>query len=108
MVVQCNSEVDLRQGGYTFRWQRLTFVNSARRVQWTPPFKQIFWDLDGTLTGNVNGWATPYYQWNEWAPACTRRDSVYDNGIVCDGSVVVRRLQVDSVSPRELDFRVRG
>ena len=30
----------------------------------------------------------------------------YDNGIVCDNSVVVRRLSIDRVEPREMDWKV--
>ncbi len=106
VVAQCNSEIELRQGGYTYRWQGVQFINSPKKVLWTAPFKQIFWDLDGSLTGFANGWVTPYYRWNEFTPACTRQDSVYDRGLVCDDSVVVRRLQLDYVNPRELDFMV--
>ncbi len=98
--------MDLRQGGYTARWTGLTFVNSAKKVLWTEPKKEIFWDLDGSLTGFANGWLTPFYKWNQFEPACTRGDTTYDSGIVCDNSVVVRRLQVDYVEPRELDFKL--
>lgn len=88
----------------------MTFINSDRRIKWTTPFKEIFCDLDGSLTTFTNGWATPYYKWNEWTPACvhdTSATSTYDGGIVCDGSVVLRRLQLSYVNPRELDFQVR-
>jgi hypothetical protein len=106
----CGSFADLKQGGYTYRWRGLTFVNTPRRVKWTTPFKQIFWDLDGTLTGHTNGWALPYYRFNDWAPACVRRDPAvtFDGGHVCDGTVVVRRLSIDDVDPAPLDFKVRG
>ena len=86
----------------------MTFINSTKRVQWTAPFKQIFWDLDGTLSGYSNGWVSPYYAFNNHAGPCSRRGVEYDMGIVCDGTVVMRRLQVDDVEPWQLDFRVRG
>ncbi len=82
------------------------FINSPKKVLWTNPFKEILWDLDGSLTGFANGWVTPYYAWNMWAPSCSRRGSEFDYGIVCDSSVVMRRLQFDYVNPRELDFQV--
>jgi hypothetical protein len=75
-------------------------------VQWTTPFKEIFWDLDWTLTGYANGWLTPFFRWNAWAPACVRQGITYDNGLLCDNTVVVRRLQLDYVNPRQLDFVV--
>lgn len=104
-LLQCNSDMDYRQGGYTVRWQGLTFINTPRRILWTAPYKEMFWDLDGSLTGYANGWASPYYRWNEWVSACTHRDITYDNGIVCDNTVAMRRLQVNFVNPRELDFQ---
>jgi len=101
---KCGTSTDMKQGGYTFRWERLEFHNSSRRTHWTPPRKQIFWDLDGSLTGHVNGTATPFYAFNEW-PACTRGGPAYDDGLVCDGSTRVRRLRIDGVEPSALDFR---
>jgi hypothetical protein len=107
LSLQCNREVELRQGGYTFRWQGLTFVNSPQRVLWTEPRKDIWLDLDGTLSGSTNGWVTPYYAWNDLRPNCVHADYVYDFGIVCDNTVTIRRLKVDNVRPTELNFLVR-
>ena len=104
--LQCNSDVHYKQGGFTTRWQGLTFINTTKRGLWTVPYEDIFLDLDGSLTGTANGWTTPYYKWNEWAPACSRQSTTYDNGLVCDNSVVIRRLQINSVLPSTLDFVV--
>ena len=104
---QCNTDTGYKQGGYTSRWQGLTFVNTARRIRWTEPYKEIFNDLDGSLTGSAGGWATPYYGWNEWDTVCVHSSATHDSGLVCDGSVVVRLLQVDGANPRTLDFVVR-
>ena len=101
---QCDSEIALRQGGYTFRWQGIKFINTTKKVLWTAPYKQIFWDLDGSLTGQPNGWVTPYYKWNNWPGVCSRQTSVYDRGLICDNTTVVRRLQFDNVSPYQLNF----
>ena len=57
---ECDSDQNLKQGGYTFRFNNLAFTNTSRRVAWTTPYKQIFWDIDGSLTGIANGTATPY------------------------------------------------
>lgn len=86
------------------------------------PFKDIHWDLDGTLTGTADAYLTPYKPWLE-DPQCTKQsDDVYSQvfpfflahcnffevrfsqGTICTG-VAVRRLQVDEVEPRELDWR---
>jgi len=112
---KCDSHTDMKQGGFTARFEGLRFVNSPRRVKWTAPYKQIFWDLDGTLTDQpgTGGWLTPYWAFNVHAPACRhtgrRQDGgdglKYDGGIVCDDSVVVRRMQMDSFSPNELQHQ---
>jgi hypothetical protein len=67
---ECNDETELRQGGYTFRFQGLTWVNTTRKFLWTAPFKEIISDLDGTITGFAGGWVAPYYPWSVSACAC--------------------------------------
>eukprot|EP01138_Halocafeteria_seosinensis_P003625 gb/GECG01003704.1/.p1 GENE.gb/GECG01003704.1/~~gb/GECG01003704.1/.p1 ORF type:complete len:3814 (+),score=427.70 gb/GECG01003704.1/:1-11442(+) len=102
MCIDCEGE---KQGGFTTRFERMAFYNSRKRTKWTEPKKQIFWDLDGTLTGHVNGTATPYYKFNEGSPHCMRdEEGTYDGGIVCDGEVRVRRLAIDNNYPRELNW----
>eukprot|EP00048_Salpingoeca_helianthica_P015090 m.224971 g.224971 ORF g.224971 m.224971 type:complete len:4030 (+) comp16594_c0_seq1:296-12385(+) len=103
----CNSDENLRQGGYTVRFERLTFINSPVRTHWNEPRKDILVDLDGTLTGysGVGGTVTPFYGFNAW-PECPRGGAMFKDGLVCNSSVQVRRLQLDAVDPRELDFQV--
>lgn len=101
---ECDAQNQLKQGGYTVRVRNLRFFNSEARVKWTPPFNQIFWDLDGSLTGVSGGWATPFRAMNAW-PECPRRNAELDFGLACDNTVKVRRLQIDGVNPRELDFQ---
>ena len=105
--VQCNLQLGLRQGGYTFRLLGLTFINTTRRVMWTPPYKEILLDLDGSLTGLAGGgWVMPMYKWNRWTPMCVAANTTFDSGIVCDSSVTVRRLQISGVNPSQLDYQV--
>ena len=99
----CDSAESYKQGGYTYRIEGLQFINSAVRTYWSDPPKEIFYDLDGSLTGYVNGTATPYYPWNEW-PECVKQGATYTNGLVCNGDVRVRRLQMDNVAPSQLDW----
>lgn len=101
---ECDSDNNMKQGGFTYRLAGLRFVDSERFISWTEPRKQIFHDLDGSLTGFVNGTATPFYGWNLYPGTCEKAGIAHDFGIVCDGSVRVRRLQIDGVQPRELDF----
>ena len=61
-------------------------------------------DLDGTLTGNVDGAVAPYFGFNN-LPECPRAGKLFEYGSVCNSSVRIRRLQIDSVSPKELDYQ---
>eukprot|EP00035_Acanthoeca_spectabilis_P007825 m.144226 g.144226 ORF g.144226 m.144226 type:complete len:4359 (-) comp14100_c0_seq10:3061-16137(-) len=106
----CCSANSMRQGAYTYRFQRLHWINSTKRTHWTCPYKQIMYDLDGSLTGHQGGTALPFYKFNEWADGCfndTTGD--YDmggwapGGMVCNGSLRVRRLQLQGQEPEELD-----
>ncbi len=93
------------------RFQGLRFINSTQRTMWTPPFNQIFLDLDGSLTGHVDGTAIPYTPFNNFgvaASGCVHVGVQYDSGIVCDGSETVRRVSIDGVNPREMDFKFLG
>jgi hypothetical protein len=108
----CCSVISPKQGGYTFRWEKLVWDSqaAAKKIEWTCPYKQIFFDMDGSLTGIANGTATPFYKFNEYSEPgvhpgggathtpCIRQDEVYDKGIICDDTVRVRRLQIKGVS----------
>ena len=96
---ECESDTNYKQGGYTYRFANLSFVNSAKRTTWESPYKDIFQDVDGSLTGWVNGTALPYWGWNNW-PSCPR-DTVgtFAFGSVCDNTTQVRRLVIDNVLP---------
>ena len=104
---KCGDQTSLKQGAYTVRTQGLTFVNTAKKVKFTEPHKQIFYDLDGTLSGvGVQSWLTAPFKFNEYAPACVYGDAItHDGGIVCDNSVEVRRIQIDGYNPVDLRGR---
>jgi hypothetical protein len=93
----------MKQGGYTVRFERLEFVNTSQRIKWTAPFRDIFWDLDGSLTGSVNGTTSPFTGFNNWPSECEQKSLLLDSGIVCNYPVRLRRLQIDGVDPREVD-----
>ena len=102
----CCSEFGSKQGAYTYRYERLKFVNTPVRVAWACPYKQIHFDIDGTLTGHVNGSVTAYHKFNTWSDddVCTEKyGSRFSGGTVCNGSVRVRKLFIDHVNPEELD-----
>lgn len=97
----CMSDENLAQGGYTYRFAGLRWVNTSVRVHWNEPRKCIMWDIDGSLTGFPNGMTTPYYAFNNHpGDGCTRDTTwTFKNGTVCDGRHPIRRLQVDAVDP---------
>ena len=104
----CCSPVTFKQGAYTYRFERLEFENVAKRTQWTCPYKQILYDLDGTLSEQGAGSTVlPSYKFNEWDGECeTDKSGVYSGGragMVCNNKVRVRRLQIWDNQPRELD-----
>ncbi|CAE7752181.1 PKHD1L1 [Symbiodinium sp. CCMP2456] len=95
----------------TMRFERATWWNSTQRT-WSTP-RQIFWDLDGSLTGYPNGFVSLDYEYNHFPGLCHHSDE-HGNGLVCgaaDGSVRVSnlsmvlrcRLLVDRQEPWQLD-----
>jgi hypothetical protein len=53
----------------TTRFEGLSFTNVDRRILWNWPFKGIFHDLDGSLTGSAGSYASPDWVHNRW-PEC--------------------------------------
>eukprot|EP00039_Didymoeca_costata_P018192 m.332487 g.332487 ORF g.332487 m.332487 type:complete len:4620 (+) comp16956_c0_seq1:136-13995(+) len=105
----CCSPNKFKQGAYTVRFDGLEFNGSTKRTKWTCPYKQIMYDLDGSLTGYKGGTALPYYKFNEWDSHCVKDEignfTANPNrpGMVCNDKVRVRRLQIYDNEPRELD-----
>lgn len=68
------------------------------RIRWQVPYREIFQDLDGSLTGlGPNSFATPYYIHND-QPECRNVSDIYD-GLICNSSVQVRRIAFWDWSP---------
>lgn len=64
-----------RQDGFTTRFNRLQFSNTAVRTKYVCPEKSIFYDLDGSLTGDLmrdpeemrpHQMVTRRYKFNDW------------------------------------------
>jgi hypothetical protein len=65
------------------------------------PFRAIYYDLDGSLTGLGPGsWATPNWTHNI-QPGCNNNASTLFNysGIICDSSVTIRRIVYHNYAP---------
>ena len=73
------------------------------KIRYQYPWRDIFYDLDGTLTGKgTKSWATPYWKHNE-QPECSTDRPVYD-GILCDSRVQVRRIAFHNYAPSHFDM----
>jgi hypothetical protein len=60
-------------------------------VYWGPPYKAIFHDLDGTLSGKgPNSFVAPYFKHLE-QPECEVNIPVF-HGVACNSDVQVRRV----------------
>jgi hypothetical protein len=90
-------------GARTQTFSRQSFDTVTRKIRYTTPFKAIFYDLDGTLTGKgAKSWATKHYgSFN--VPECEHKEEEY-NGVVCDSSIQIRRVAFDHWKPDNLFF----
>jgi len=69
-------------------FQNMSFDASTvpRRIRFGLPWRAIFFDLDGTLTGKgANSYATYYRKIHEVAECETKQDEM--DGVVCDNRV---------------------
>lgn len=72
-------------GARTVKMSGLEFTKVDRKIRWGTPFRGIFYDEDGSLTGKgPKTWATPYYKHME-QPECTTDLEVFD-GVTCDST----------------------
>ena len=102
--IGCDSGEFMKQGAYTYRLEGLKYRYSNVRIEWSRHFKQIFWDLDGSLAGAPNSFVFPFYNFNAHEPSCSKLPSrVFDNSMKCVNTTV-RRLEIDYVEPNPLDF----
>jgi hypothetical protein len=104
---ECDSPNMFHQGGFTTRFQKLQFINSPRRVRWNPHKKEIFYDLDGSLTGTADAMLSRFWAFNNWTSGldavCSLPDSyVYESSILCTNKTKIRRMSMDNFTPYTL------
>ena len=100
----CDGGEFMNQGARTYRFEGLKFVNSTRRTIWSRHYKQIFWDLDGSLAGHPNSYVLQWYDFNAWSPLCSRLPlEGYGDSMLCINTTV-RRVEIDYVTPNQVDF----
>ena len=109
-ITNCNScfeGSEFNQGGNTYRFENIRFVNTKKRIVWSPPTKDIFWDLDGTFGGVNDSMITFDYEYLH-QPECEVLDvDVFDTSVRCGGNgsdVRLRRMELDDVTPNQLHY----
>jgi len=86
-------------GARTYTVSDLKFVNTPKRIKYQFPFKGIYHDLDGSLTGvGADTYATHWYKHLE-QPECKVSQAVH-NGVIC--TVPVRRVAFYGLEPASL------
>jgi len=83
--------------GRTYFFKNLYFVNSARRVRFDYPFKEIIYDEDGTLGNSTHRWIVHYFNHLD-VPECVRDDAKYD-GLLCHKDISIRRVALHHPEP---------
>lgn len=82
----CFHPASTDSGARTYFTSGLTFDTSVPKKMWYQyPWRGIWHDEDGSLTGmGAGSWATPYFLHNE-QPECVKDTAVFD-GLRCDNT----------------------
>lgn len=108
----CFKEPATDSDGRTIKFEGLYFddmmggMSVTKKIRYQFPYKSIFYDVDGTLTGDAGGWAiNDQWSYNAWGGTCDNSDPVkraeYD-GFVCDSSVTIRSVLFYDFTPGNL------
>ena len=93
----------MAQGGFTYRVEDLTFVNSSKRLTWAPNYKEIFIDKDGSFAGKSGSYVIKAFDFNKWPECRALPFSVYEDSLRCDDTTV-RRLSIENITPNQLQW----
>lgn len=67
-------------GARQVNFNKLTFATTTLRINYQIPWRAIYYDEDGTLTGKgAKSWATPYWIHNDW-PECEKDTLQFTDG----------------------------
>lgn len=97
----CYLSCSTDSGARTVKWSGLQFDEATvpRRIRWETPYREIFHDLDGSLTGlGANSWATPYWRHNDHPTECQHLPDKFD-GLICNPTIQIRRLVFENYDP---------
>ena len=90
------------QRGFETRYSDITLINTPNLVTWRVSYEHIHKDLDGSLTGIVNGSLLPYNALLSPDNCSIYQTSNTYNTSLCDGSVNFARIHMHDVSPLSL------
>ena len=96
----CFHPASTDSGARTIAFSGLSFdaLTVPVKIHYQFPWRDIFYDMDGTLTGlGPKTWATPYWEHNN-QPECTASRTEYD-GLICNSLVEIRRLAFYNFQP---------
>lgn len=90
-------------GGRHNQLKGLSFTNANKRVHWEYPRRSFFEIVDDSMTGNAGAFIAAFWPHLQWDPYCVYDEATY-NGIVCDGSKVLRRVHMLNLQPSQTFF----
>ena len=101
--------------------------NSTVYLTWSPNYKEMFWDLDGTLAGEPNSMILKFYQYNDWTGdtthlpdsvnsviscvviyclicVCDYLNQIYQGAMLVHNHTRARRVEIDNITPSQLPY----
>jgi hypothetical protein len=98
----CFHPASTDSGARTVTFSGLEFDTSVtKKIKYQYPFKAIYYDLDGSLTGKgAKTWATHYYKHHE-QPECEHLENEF-GGVTCTSDIQIRRIAFWNTSPKDL------
>lgn len=104
----CFHDAATDSGSRTVYFKNINWGDTAVKFGWQTPFRAIYHDLDGTLTGKGAGsWATPWYNHHNWTECEYMPNNLPAGGAFCDSTIQIRRIAFTGYAPSAM-FRGMG
>jgi len=87
-------------GGRHNKLRGLTFGNANKRVHWEFPRRSFYEIEDASYNGRAGAFVAAFWPHLLWEPYCTYDEATY-NGIICDGTKVIRRVHMLDLQPSQ-------
>ena len=105
-ITQIDGKTSSFNGGFKYITRNLAFLNANNKVKWRWENEGVFHDLDGTLTGEVDGKVVP--KSGILPPTCSEVQSDFSvgfAGVNCSSQVEFTRWSFNFPSPNSLHFK---